>query len=448
MFLRISSLRCFTRTLSMSALSLTLILFAFASIASAQDKSHSWTDKSGKYKTQAEFVKLDGNNLIIRKSDGSEKTIPLDKLDSESQALAKSLSQQASKGPSTVRSSKPTKIGDNMEPDAFVDLIVDELNKKNSVVLWDAIPASKQKEFESVVTKAAKKIDSRTFDKLRIVRKSIFEIARKQKDFILNSKVINIPPEEKSQIETAYPAIVNALESYLSADLLDGKRLQKGDLRSFFSTYIGNLQKSLDELANVLPENNPIRQQLIISDVRSQVDIKVERISRTEAELNITPKNPPPNAPEMKPQPMVLVLDDGRWLPRDMVRGWDATMGQAEMAIAAMKPDDIHSSVMLALGFINLPLNNLKNAKTQEEFDAVLEDLKGSAMSMIPGGGGGMPPPGFGPGPGGNPPPPGFGGNGGFNNRAGGGRPGAGGNPPTGQGGGNQAGPGGQPSSE
>ena len=42
-----------------------------------------WTDKAGKHETEAALVRRDKNSVVLRKSDGKEVTVPLDKLSDE-----------------------------------------------------------------------------------------------------------------------------------------------------------------------------------------------------------------------------------------------------------------------------------------------------------------------------------------------------------------------------
>jgi hypothetical protein len=81
-------------------------------------------------------------------------------------------------------------------------------------------------------------------------------------------------------------------------------------------------------------------------------------------------------------------------------------ISQAKGFIATMNPEQIQQGITTGMFVVNAPLNSLKNAKSQEEFDKVLGELAGLASGfrqmagpMGPGAGG----PGAGPGAGGPP---------------------------------------------
>jgi hypothetical protein len=86
-----------------------------------------------------------------------------------------------------------------------------------------------------------------------------------------------------------------------------------------------------------------------------------------------------------------------------MVSGWESGMQQAKAMIGFMNPDMIHQGVSSFLFLLNAPLNNLKNSKTQEDFDRNLQELQNILQQSVPMPGG----PGFGPPGGPGFPPPG-----------------------------------------
>jgi hypothetical protein len=383
------------------------ILCLLVGIAIGQDRSNKdpveWVDSTGKHRVEARFLKLDGNAVVLRRSDGRDMRIPFDRLSQESIDQAKAMastsksgrSSSGSKGSSNSASSSPSNSNssgslDNLDAKAFVDAIMAEAEKKNATILWDALPSSKQQDIEEVVGLFAKRLDSRTFDTLRKVRNTAIEIAKKQQQFILNSSVIPIPSDQRSQIEQSYPAIVSLIDSYISKDLFDGKRLQKGDLRSLIETWGNNVYASAAELAKTLPEGHPIRTQLMDY---SGVEYTLESSSSEEAVLTL--ELPAPDGSKQKTS-INLVKSDGRWLPRELVDGWEQGISQARAAIEQIKGDEVHQIVTSGVVFINAPLQNLKNAKTQEEFDKTLSEImelvQGLAMNSMGGGPGTAPP--------------------------------------------------------
>jgi hypothetical protein len=390
----------------------------------AQEKYLQWADNTGRFKVDAQFVRIEGEQVVLKRLDGREIKIPFDRLSPESLELAKSKGGMSSPKTTSPKNSSPnpspspgssspaksnsdskvndspdaasssashpvTKFKDNMDdPKEFVDLIYQQTSKDNYIVLWDAMPASKQKQLEELMVAFASKLDSRSFDMLRRTRTSIIDILRKQQKFILNSSVLRIPSDLVAQIEPNYPGMIDFVDNLVSKDLFDGKRMQKGDMRGLLDGYTTKLSKSAEKMILSLPKDNPIRTQY--------EQAKSLTLSGPNYRIDKTSSTPPIN----------LVLSEGRWLPKELVENWDSTMAQAKAGIATMKTDQIQQGLSAVLLIANAPLNNLKNAKSQAEFDKVLEELSALLPPMGPGGFGG--PPGLG-GPAGFGGPPGLG---------------------------------------
>ena len=424
----ISSRTC--RNLSRATAFLAVLLVSHG-IAVSQDRFLQWSDNTGRFKVDAEFIRIEGEQVVLRKLDGKDVKIPFDRLSPESLELAKRKGGLSSPKTNPTNPSAPTKpsnptvnptpnpdktakpsstpsptppsntspatnaanvpvvrFQDNMDAKEFVDQVFSELSKENTIVLWDALPPSKQKQIENVVVTFASKVDPKSFDAVRKIRNSVVEILRKQQKFILQSNVLQIPSNMVPELEKSYPAGVDFIDSLISKDLLDGKRLQKGDTRGLLAAYVQKINETGEKLVMTLPPDNPGRQQL--EQARKMgfspgAGYQVEKTSSTTATLTM---DAPATAGAPTPPPMKLVLSEGRWLPEEMVSNWDQMMNQAQSAISTMKPEEIQQALSFGALFITAPLNNLKNAKSQEEFDKALTDIIGPIMANMGGLGG------------------------------------------------------------
>ena len=398
--------------------------------ACAQEKYLEWSDNTGRFKVDAQYLRVEGEQLVLKRVDGREIKIPFERLSPESLELARTKSgisipkgsspkpapsepKGASPGaPSKATPSKAvpektspesstpvTKFQDNMDPKEFIDLVFKQTSQDNYVVMWDALPASKQKQLEELMVEFARKVDPRSFDMIRRTRNSLVEILRKQQKFILNSSVLAMPPDVRQEFEPVYPAMVDVADHLVAKELLDGKRMQQGNMRGLLDTYLTRLLKSVEKAIVALPTDNPIRSQYEDAKILNKPNWTVEKTSSTSATLSIPPApgGPPP------PPPIALVLSEGRWLPEDLVKNWDMGISQAKGFIATMNPEQIQQGITTGMFVVNAPLNSLKNAKSQEEFDKVLGELAGlaSGFGQMAGPGAGGPGagglPGFGP---------------------------------------------------
>ena len=67
------------------------VLMVLGGVANAE--VHTWTDSTGKHKTEAEFVSLEDNVVTLLKTNGKEVKLPLKRLSAEDQSLVQKLSR-------------------------------------------------------------------------------------------------------------------------------------------------------------------------------------------------------------------------------------------------------------------------------------------------------------------------------------------------------------------
>ena len=369
--------------------------FAWLAPNALAQKTDNWTDSTGEKTVVAEFVKLEGIQLTLRKADGKEIVLPLSKLDDKSRLKARAMAKNGGGSSSTdasatgtsttsnkvapAKSSEPVAFPSNPSAQEFMDIVIRELKKDNSMVIWDALPASKQKEVQDIVKLASTRIEQKTLNLIKKFRGDLLTALKGKKQFILNSKSIPIPPDQKPVLVKSYDAIVGVIEAYIPIEWMDLSYLQNSDIRDILSAYMDNVANKADALRNTLPDDSPFK-AILMSKPQSA---SVESLSSTSANVTFV-------VPGTPSAPVMFVLSDGRWLPEAMVKNWDDSMAQVKGALEAANPKQIHTQVGGALLFANGLLGSISTAETQEEFDERVQELMGMAAGM----GGGMPRPG------------------------------------------------------
>lgn len=61
----------------------------------ANETLRTWTDKSGKFQVEAEFIKIAGENVLLKKKDGTTIEVPLQKLTSKDQVIARKMASDS-----------------------------------------------------------------------------------------------------------------------------------------------------------------------------------------------------------------------------------------------------------------------------------------------------------------------------------------------------------------
>ncbi|MEQ1824785.1 MAG: SHD1 domain-containing protein [Pirellula sp.] len=342
---------------------------------SAQDKTPrlmTWTDSSGKIKTEAEFIKLEGVKLFLKKADGKEVAVTLNRLDDKSRLRARSIAKRGlsslDSGPIPV-AGPPVVFPSNPSAAEFKDIIVAELKKNNFIVLWDALPANKQNQVEDLVKLASTKIEQRTLDLVKKFRSDLFATLKSKKEFLLNSKSLTmVPPDERSKIAEAYDPIVAVLDSAFSVELLDVKNLQESNLRDLVNNYLINVIAKSKAIEEFIPPEAASQ----MGAMNAMDDVKVETVSAREVTVRWSPQSMAP--------PEKFVLVDGRWLPESMLKQWDSAIAQATKAIQAADPKEVHRSVGKGVFAMTSLMGAFSLAETQQDFDEAMQQLTDAAM--------------------------------------------------------------------
>lgn len=82
----------------------SVILLVLALATSSTSEARQWTDRTGKYRVEAEFVELSGGYVVLRKPDGATLRVRLDRLATLDQQYAKRLAATApAKSPADQR---------------------------------------------------------------------------------------------------------------------------------------------------------------------------------------------------------------------------------------------------------------------------------------------------------------------------------------------------------
>ncbi len=187
----------------------------------AQEGPQSWTDSTGKRTIEATFLRMEKDQVILKKSDGKEVKIPLTKLNptSQKQAWDTAAALKAKTNPANPKIMKdsPTspapKAGDlpveripveekqyvSLNPIAFpenvpakeyVDFVISKLRQHDYIVLWDMLPTNLQKEFEEAVQLSMQKADKDVAGQVSRSKTDAISVLRQKKDFILNHPAV------------------------------------------------------------------------------------------------------------------------------------------------------------------------------------------------------------------------------------------------------------------
>ncbi len=388
---------------------------AFATTLMAGDL-RVWTDATGKHTVKAEFVKMDGDKVVLKREDGKVVELPMSKLNKFSQNQARIAAEKSgdpapsstSTEPSTPTpspsssslsssssSSAVVEFPGNSSAKEFLDMVFGELQKKNYIVVWDAMPESYQSDINQLSKMAGEKIDPAIFKQIKQSVTTVTKMLRSKKKFVLGSRHLDALGPQKGMLAMCYDEIVNFADALTGVELMDAANFKKGDMRQLAQKYFGNLTDKMNALAAKFPADNPLSQQFLNPPA---VEYTLSNETPTEVTFSMASTGGAPPTPDTR-----LVNVDGRWLPAQMVDQWEQSIGQAKTQLSRITPEaNAQLKMQLGLGtaMFSGQIVPLQNAESQEEFDAALEQIIAQIQQlaqMAQGGNNGFNPNGFNP---------------------------------------------------
>ena len=347
-----------SRWLVALAVPLCLLLASLAALA------ETWVDASGQYKVEAQFIALKGNDLYLKKQNGVTIKVPLDKLDAASQEQARRLAAAAAPAPAAAGT-----------PEATVQAIKQGVEAGNLRVVWDAMPASYQKDVNDVVHAFAENMDTELWTKGTTILKKATQVLKTKKKFILAHPALDNPLVPKDQLEGNWDNLVGVLEAVLASELADLSKLKTIDLGAFLDGSGKKIVEKIMVLAKAAEASKlPVQDfpGLPVDAVAGLVDTKITACKVDGDKATLSTER------DGKVEQHEAVRIEGKWLPKAMVDEWSTSITKAKEALTKeMKPalEKNKFAVLMPMGIIEGVLDQLLAADTQEKFNQVVEEV-------------------------------------------------------------------------
>ncbi len=396
----------------------TLVPILALAICCQPAQSENWTDNTGNFQVDAQFIAFDGKILVLQKQAGNKIRIPARRLSDKSLALALKLAGASSSSatssaavdqpeirpPQPVSSpgpeastTVPSPLAEGTTPEAVAQTLLKAIETGNLAVMWSQLPPTYQTDVSEVIHTFGQNMDPEVW-KLGIgIAQKAVKILQTQPNFIAQSPALSALPMDAKTITDNLDVPLKTLTLLLNSDLADLQKLQTLDLATFARGQGSEIAQHLSKLPTSMPDNlNPLTLGVDAETIlKSAVGAKVKNIGQTAntATLQMTPKTGDVATLEM-------VLIEGKWIPTDLADAWDAQMAAAKTALLAMKPqlEANKMMIMLPLRMADGAANQILAVKSQEEFDRVVAEItKNAGMLLGPLMGQGNGPPAFGP---------------------------------------------------
>jgi hypothetical protein len=357
------------RTLVQTGFFVCLLAFGGLTPAAAAE---SWTDATGEYTVEAEFLGIRGADVYLKKANGATIKVPLSRLSPESQQLARRLASAPA---------MPAAAGD--APDVAMRNLMQQLESGNARAVWDALPTAYQSDINEVVHTFAENMDAQVWNAGATTLQKAVRVFKEKKDFILGHPAVQTSDVDPAVIDANWDTAVGVFETLTSSDLADLEKLKTIDMGQFLDTTGKAMMEKLAEIAESVEQSGlkldsfpgipvegmPVNQlsQVQISTVSQDGDTAVLKVVR----------------PDGEEEESTFVRVDGKWLPEEMVEGWDQAMAEANQAITQEMPQqlaDNKQAVMMPMMMVGGVLDQLLAAQTQEQFNDVVKGLMQMAL--------------------------------------------------------------------
>ncbi|EMI56371.1 hypothetical protein RSSM_02166 [Rhodopirellula sallentina SM41] len=371
--------------------------------------AETWSDVSGNYRIEAEYVRVDGKSVVLRKADGSSVSVPINRLSEQSREQAKRRFEQAkSIHPDAASNSlagsnyqldnhlaniiapTPPDIGplapfpNNPTLQQQFDYVRDQAMNGHLEVFWHCLPGDLRAELDSQPARDAiypsiqhYNEQNAPFEKLTA---KLLEVLTTKKEFILGSSMLaSLPPNARPMLEQGYDPTVGLLYEWVS--LSNGMHsLHETTFTQWINYHLPRLGAHAKELLPLLPPS--------LNMALSQ--IAIEQTDASSGTITI-PKQ------DGGTETIAMTRHHGRWLPASFVETLaeheNGLIEQIQASVSELQStvDNANqnpSAVMvknLAEPF-SKALDGLIESKTQQEFDQATMAIMQQAMSVAAGG--------------------------------------------------------------
>jgi len=340
-----------------------------------------WSDSSGQFKVEAQFLGLKANKVYLKKDNGVVIAVPLDRLSPESQQQARQLAAPAAAAADTA--------------DGAIRNFMMSVEQGNLRVAWDALPPSYQSDVNDVVHTFAENMDTQVWTAGTGILKTAVRILKEKKQFILAHPAVQQVPVDADTISKNWDPVVDLLDTIVNSELTDLEKLKTLDVGVFLSETGKTIVDKMMAVASALED-----QEFSVTDFPGvEVDaaglagLQSAKISLLNSDGDAATVRIEKEDGEVEDVQMVRV--EGKWLPKEMVDEWATGIAEAKTALSTEMGAQLREKkqeVLAPMTMVSMVLNGILATKTQDEFNQAIDNI----MKMVnpgggPGGGGADP---------------------------------------------------------
>lgn len=258
------------------------------------------------------------------------------------------------------------------EPELLYAEIVKQTANGRADIIWEMLPAKHQSDIKGLIQTLGAKMDKELWEKSFAVLGKAANVLKTKREFITGHPVVagalmnfkvNDQPATPEQIQQSLDVTATFLQTIFTSELSTVDGLAKLDPQAFFA---GTVSKSMKVANDAMVQLSGKTKEQLIDETLTKSKITANKMGDDVSELTFETEGVPP-------QTMLWKRVDGKWLPAQMVDGWDEKVAQAKAAIEGTDFAGPPKAAVTAVTTIVEPiLDQLLAAQDQEAFNGVI----------------------------------------------------------------------------
>ncbi len=260
-------------------------------------------------------------------------------------------------------------------PDGTVKAVLESLADRHPEVLWQALPASYQRDITDLTYAFADKMDPEIWHTAFRLGNRAVGILRDKKQYILESSLMSASGDRRAGVESHWDTAVAALDSLFSSEISDLDSLKRIDWERYLRTSGAEIMNRAHDISAATQGEEA--DEDVIAKLRQTT---VELVSRDGDSATVRV-----SAPDEDPENVALTLVEGRWVPSDMAKDWDKSIAEAKQNIDDLSEEEMAENkmqVMMFFGMADAVLDQLAAANSTEEFEQAIRSISSSVPGL------------------------------------------------------------------
>jgi hypothetical protein len=253
-----------------------------------------------------------------------------------------------------------------------IEAIAKQLEAGHIRALWDAMPPKYQRDVQEFVRLANQSQSDQQYLASQRLAAQLGRTLIAQREFVFNYPAMaSLPPQAMEWVEKLYGPAAGIITVFGDPEVISLEAIRSDDWEPMIAALDEAMAPHLAALVRTVPvEYNPLASLTDLSDSA------VQMTNENAGTVTIT-------GPQGQPSAQAFVRVDGKWLPEDMVSGWDAALAEARNQAAQQNNQQTAMASMAAISMIGAALGNIESAETQEEFNATIDMYVDTVKGLI-----------------------------------------------------------------